>query len=180
MEEEAQFIIRLTHTNTQAQAFRELVTRYKKPLYLHLRTLLLNHDDTDDVLQNAFIKIFQNIDKFKGDSKLYSWMYRIATNEALTFLKQKAKKQQVSFDELSHLQVNQLQEDHLYSGDEVQILLQKAVLTLPEKQQLVFKMKYFENMEYQKMSEILETTVGALKASYHHAVKKIEVFLKEH
>lgn len=180
LEEEAQFIIRLTHTNTQEQAFRELVIRYKKPLYQHLRTLLLNHDDTDDVLQNSFIKIFQNIEKFKGDSKLFSWMYRIATNEALTFLKQKAKKQHISFDELSQIHVHQLQEDDLYSGDEIQILLQKALLTLPEKQQLVFKMKYFENIDYKNMSEILETSVGALKASYHHAVKKIEVFLKEH
>lgn len=180
MEEEALFIQRLTQKDTQEDAFRDLVSRYKKPLYSHLRTLLLDHADTDDVLQNSFIKIFQNISKFKGESKLFSWMFRIATNEALTFLKQKAHKNQLSYDELAEFLVERLQEDDLYSGDEIQLLLQKAVITLPEKQQLVFKMKYYENLDYQTISEILETSVGALKASYHHAVKKIELFLKDH
>ncbi len=180
MEDERLLIKRLTDKNTQNEAFRVLVSRYKKPLYKHLRTLLLDHEDTNDVLQNSFIKVFQNIDKFKGDSKLFSWIFRIATNEALTFLKQKALKKQLSYDELSEFLVEQLQEDDLYSGDEIQILLQKALVRLPEKQQLVFKMKYYEQLDYQTISDILETSVGALKASYHHAVKKIELFLKDH
>ncbi|WP_430615643.1 RNA polymerase sigma factor [Flavobacterium sp. JP2137] len=180
MEEEALFIKRLIHPSTQEAAFRELVSRYKKPLYHHLRTLLLHHDDTDDVLQNTFIKIFRNIQNFKGESKLYSWMFRIATNEALTFLKQKAAKKQLSLDDLSEQLVHWIQEDALYTGDEIQLLLQKALITLPEKQQLVFKMKYFQQLDYQTISEILQTSVGALKASYHHAVKKIALFLKDH
>jgi RNA polymerase sigma-70 factor (ECF subfamily) len=137
----------------------------------------LNHDDTDDVLQNTFIKVYQNLNKFKGDSKLFSWMYRIATNEALTFLNQKAKRGGISSETLQNKTIDNLKSDSYFDGDEIQIKLQKAIVTLPEKQQLVFKMKYFEELKYEQISEILGTSVGALKASYHHAVKKIEAFV---
>ena len=177
MQDEKAFIAALLDPKTQQEAFRKLVRDYQRPLYSHIRNIVLNHDDTDDVLQNTFVKIFQNLKNFKGESKLYSWMYRIATNEAITFINQRAKKQGISSEEAQEKAIKSLQADVDYDGDEIQLKLQKAVATLPEKQQLVFKMKYFEEMKYEDMSEILETSVGALKASYFHAVKKIEDFL---
>ncbi|MFC5045997.1 RNA polymerase sigma factor [Aquimarina hainanensis] len=161
-------------------AFSHLVTLYKQRLYWHIRNMVKNHDDTDDVLQNVFIKVYHNIKKFKGDSKLYSWLYRIATNESLTFLNKKAKKLNISNEEL-HLQLAQnLESDVYYDGDEIQLKLQKAIATLPQKQQQVFNMKYFQELKYKEISEILETSEGALKASYHIASKKIETFLRNH
>ena len=139
--------------------------------------MVLNHDDADDVLQNTFVKVFGNLKNFKGDSKLYSWMYRIATNEAITFMQQRAKKQWISNEEAQEKAINKLESDVFFDGDEIQLKLQKAIAILPEKQQIVFKMKYFEELKYEEMSEILGTSVGALKASYHIAVKKIEEFL---
>jgi RNA polymerase sigma-70 factor (ECF subfamily) len=121
--------------------------------------------------------VFQNLNKFKGESKLFSWVYRIATNEALTFLNQKAKKSGISSETLQNQTINNLKADIYFDGNEIQIKLQKAIAQLPEKQQLVFKMKYFEELKYEEISEILGTSVGALKASYHHAVKKIETFV---
>lgn len=140
--------------------------------------IVLDHDDADDVLQNTFIKIFQNLKNFKGESKLFSWMYRIATNESLTFIKQKAKKYKISSEELQNKTIENLKADSYFDGDEIQLKLQKAIRLLPEKQQLVFKMKYFEELKYEEMASILDTSVGALKASYHHAVKKIESYIK--
>ncbi|MFX0556727.1 RNA polymerase sigma factor [Maribacter sp. CXY002] len=164
---------------TQSSAFEVLVSTYKVRLYWHIRRIVLNHDDADDVLQNTFIKVFRNIDGFKGDSKLFSWMYRIATNEALTFLKQKSNKIGMDDADLQDRLVANLQSDVYFEGDEIQMKLQKAIATLPEKQKLVFNMKYFEELKYDQISEILETSVGGLKASYHLAVKKIESYLKE-
>lgn len=178
MQDEKVFIDQLLHPKTQHEAFRELLQLYQKPLYNHIRNIVLNHDDTDDVLQNTFIKVFQNIKNFKGESKLFSWMYRIATNEALSFLQQKAKKQGISNVESQQKALNKLESDVFFDGDEIQLKLQKGIATLPEKQQLVFKMKYFEELKYEEISEILDTSVGALKASYHIAVKKIEDYLK--
>ncbi len=177
MQDEKVFIAELINPKTQNEAFQKLLREYQKPLYNHIRNIVLNHDDTDDVLQNSFIKIFQNIKNFKGESKLFSWMYRIATNEAITFLNQKAKKNNSTSEELQSKIVDNLKADSYFDGDEIQFKLQKAIADLPEKQQLVFKMKYFEEIKYEDMSEILGTSVGALKASYHHAVKKIEEFM---
>ena len=156
-----------------------LINTYKERLYWHIRRIVLDHDDADDVLQNTFIKVFRSIDGFKGDSKLYSWMYRIATNESLTFIKQKSKKLGVNSEALQERMANNLQADVYFEGDEIQYKLQQAIAKLPEKQKLVFNMKYFEELKYEEISEILETSVGGLKASYHHAVKKIESYLKE-
>jgi RNA polymerase sigma-70 factor (ECF subfamily) len=178
LQDEKAFISELTNPKTQNNAFKKLLELYQKPLYYHIRNIVLNHDDTDDVLQNTFIKVFSNVKNFKGDSKLYSWIYRIATNESLTFLQQKAKKSGISNEELQSKVINNLESDVYFEGDEIQLKLQKAIAILPEKQQLVFKMKYFEEMKYEEMSGILETSVGALKASYHIASKKIEEFLK--
>jgi RNA polymerase sigma factor (sigma-70 family) len=177
LQEEKQFIQELLDPKTQNQAFQKLVSSYQKPLYSHIRNIVLNHDDANDVLQNTFIKVHQNLKNFKGESKLFSWMYRIATNEALTFLSQKAKKSGITSEKLQSKAIDNLQADVYFDGSQIQIQLQKALLSLPEKQQLVFKMKYFEELKYEEISEILGTSVGALKASYHHAVKKIEAFV---
>ena len=178
MQEEKLFIETLINPKTQNIAFKQLVQQYQKPLYFHIRNIVLNHDDADDVLQNTFIKVFSNIKNFKGESKLYSWIYRIATNESLTFIEQRAKKQGISNEEVQQKALMNLESDAYFEGNEIQLKLQKAIAILPEKQQLVFKMKYFEEIKYENMSEILDTSVGALKASYHHAVKKIEQYLK--
>lgn len=168
----------LKQKETQAKAFEVLINTYKERLYWHIRRIVLDHDDADDVLQNTFIKVFRNIEKFKGDSKLYSWMYRIGTNEALTFLKNKSKKLGVSSDELIERKAENLRADVYFEGDEIQLKLQKAIASLPEKQKLVFNMKYYEELKYEEIAEILETSVGALKASYHLAAKKIEAYVK--
>jgi RNA polymerase sigma-70 factor (ECF subfamily) len=163
--------------DTRHYAFNLLVREYQKRLYWHIRKILIDHDDTNDVLQNVFVKVWRNLDGFKGESQLYTWLYRIATNESITFLNQKKKRAGVPLDEASTFLGSSLQSDSLFKGDEIQAKLQKAILTLPDKQRIVFNMKYFDNIKYEEMSKILETSVGALKASYHHAVKKIERYL---
>ncbi|WP_333601109.1 RNA polymerase sigma factor [Flavobacterium sp.] len=178
MQEEKDFIQELLNPKTQNQAFQKLLQDYQKPLYYHIRNIVLNHDDADDVLQNTFVKVFQYLKDFKGDSKLFSWMYRIATNEAITFINQKAKRNGSTSEAMQSKIVDNLKADTYFDGNEIQLKLQKAITLLPEKQQLVFKMKYYEEIKYEDMSEILGTSVGALKASYHHAVKKIEDFMK--
>jgi RNA polymerase sigma-70 factor (ECF subfamily) len=174
---EKEFIAQLLNPETQNQAFNKLIKEFQKPLYYHIRNIVLNHDDADDVLQNTFIKIFQNLSAFKGDSKLFTWMYRIATNEALTLLNSKARKNNSTIEDLQNKQIEKLHSDVFFDGDEIQLKLQKAIATLPYKQQLVFKMKYFEELKYNEISSILDTSVGSLKASYHLAVKKIEEFM---
>lgn len=177
MLEEKEFIKALLNTKTQNEAFQKLLSDYQRPLYNHIRNIVLNHDDADDVMQNTFVKVFQNLKNFKGDSKLFSWIYRIATNEAITFINQKAKRNGTTSEALQSKIVDNLKADTYFDGNEIQLKLQKAIALLPEKQQLVFKMKYFEEIKYEDMSGILGTSVGALKASYHHAVKKIENFM---
>ncbi len=180
MTDEITLISQLQDVATKELAFRSLVTLYKERLYWHIRKIVISHNDTDDVLQNTFIKIFKNIHHFKGKSKLYSWMYRIATNEAITFLNKKAKLQSVSISDYKQQMISNLHSDDWFSGDEIQLILQKAIATLPQKQQLVFNMKYFDDLKYSEISDILETSIGALKASYFHAVKKIEAFIKNY
>ena len=175
---EATLVHQLKNKKEQEQAFKTLLTTYQERLYWHIRRIVLYHDDADDVLQNTFIKIYRSIENFKGDSTLYSWMYRIATNESITFLKQKARKNGVNNEELQEKMVANLASDIYFDGDEIQLILQKAITTLPEKQRLVFNMKYFENMKYDDMAQILDTSPGALKASYHHAVKKIKEYIQ--
>ncbi|CAM1339945.1 RNA polymerase sigma factor [Tenacibaculum aestuarii] len=180
MIDEITLIDQLQQSKTKEIAFRHLLSQYKERLYWHIRKIVISHDDADDVLQNTFIKIFKNIDNFKRDSKLYSWMYRIATNEAITFINKKAKEKNIDINDYQQQLVSSLDSDLLFTGDEVQLILQKAIATLPQKQQLVFNMKYFEEMKYEEISDVLETSVGALKASYHIAVKKIEQFIKNY
>ncbi|MDR5590041.1 RNA polymerase sigma factor [Christiangramia sp. SM2212] len=175
---EDKLVSRLQDRSSSQEAFRDLISEYKERLYWHIRNIVKNHDDSDDVLQNTFLKVYRNIDQFKGDSKLYSWMYRIATNESITFLNKKSRRLQITSEELQNQIIDNLESDVYFEGDEIQLKLQKAIATLPEKQQLVFNMKYFEELKYREMSELLETSEGALKASYHIAAKKIEEYLK--
>jgi len=177
LQDEKQLILALQNPKTQDSAFKTLLHQHKERLYWHIRNIVKTHDDTDDVLQNTFIKVYKNIGNFKGDSKLYSWLYRIATNESITHLNKLAKQKNISVDDVNIQLADSLYADSYYSGDEIQEKLQKALALLPQKQQLVFNMKYFEEMKYDSISEVLGTSVGALKASYHHAVKKIEKYL---
>lgn len=161
-------------------AFRQLVDLYKERLYWHIRNMVKNHEDADDILQNTFIKVFRNIGKFKGDSKLFSWMYRIAANESITFLNSKERKMGISSEELQERLLDNLESDVYFEGKEIQMKLQKAIATLPTKQRQVFNMRYLEEMKYREMAEILEVTEGSLKSNYHHAMKKVEAYLKDH
>ena len=176
---EEKLVQNLLDPKTREEAFRELLHLYKERLYWQIRNIVKNHEDADDVLQNTFIKIFRNLDKFKGESQLFSWMYRIATNEAITFLNNRAKKEKISSEELQDQIIENLRSDVHFEGDEIQLKLQKAIATLPQKQQQVFNMKYFQELKYREISDILGTSEGALKTSYHIAVKKIEQYLKE-
>ncbi len=178
MVDEITLVEQLQNVQTKELAFRVLLSEYKERLYWHIRKIVISHDDADDVLQNTFIKVFRGIDKFNHDSKLYSWMYRIATNESITFINKRAKERNLDISEIKQELVTSLQSDELFTGDEIQLILQEAVSALPEKQQLVFNMKYFDHMKYHEISDILQTSVGGLKASYFHAVKKIENYIK--
>ena len=176
MKDEQEFIQRLISKDTKESAFNELLQLYKERLYWHIRHIVKSHDDADDVLQNTFIKVYRSIHNFKGDSKLYSWMYRIATNESITHINKNSKRMQLSSEEYQNQAINNLKADVYFEGDDIKIQLQKAISTLPQKQQLVFNMKYFDDLKYKDMSEILDTSEGALKASYHIAVKKLKPF----
>lgn len=163
--------------NTRNYAFNLIVRKYQQKLYYHIRKIVLDHDDAHDVSQNTFIKAWKGLNNFREDAQLYTWLYRIATNESFTFLKQKKTKFLIPLGDVEHELSNNLASDTNFNGDKIQMKLQQAILTLPEKQRIVFNMKYFDNIKYEDMSEILGTSVGALKASYHHAVKKIEKYI---
>lgn len=162
---------------TRNTALTHLINKYQKMLYWHIRKIVIDHDDSDDVLQNTFIKVWKGLENFREESQLYTWMYRIATNEALTLLRQKQKAQTSSLHPIEYQLSKSLESDNYFKGNEIQMKLQQAILTLPEKQRIVFNMRYYDEVPYEQMSEILETSVGALKASYHIAAKKIEEFL---
>jgi len=168
----------LKEEKTRNLAFQTLVKTYQERLYWHIRKIVLSHDDADDVLQNTFLKVWRNLDHFREESSLYTWLYRIATNESLTFINSTKKRSLIPMNDTSEFLLNNMVSDEFFEGDEIQLKLQEAILTLPEKQRIVFNLKYFEEMKYEAMSELLETSVGALKASFHHAVKKIEEHLK--
>ena len=171
-------VIALLEAGEAEKAFRVIMKSYKEKLYYLIRKIVIDHDDTDDVLQETFIKIWKNLDKFRGDSNLYTWLYRIGTNEALTFLRRRKDAQNISMDENPEL-INMLgnNSQNTLNGDEIALQLQKAVLQLPEKQRIVFNLKYYENLTYEEIAEITETSVGGLKANYHAAKKKIEDIL---
>ncbi len=176
--EDRELIAELKEEGQKDLAFHRLVKKYQERLYWHIRKMVLNHDDTDDILQNTFIKVWKNIGNFREESGLYTWLYRIATNEAITFLNSKKRRNLMSVNDENDYLKDNLMSDPYFEGDKIQLKLQEAILRLPDKQRIVFNMKYFDEIKYEDMSKILETSVGALKASYHHAAKKIEEFLK--
>jgi RNA polymerase sigma-70 factor (ECF subfamily) len=175
--EDKQLLEQFRNEGTRNNAFNQILRKYQKRLYWHIRKMVIDHDDTDDILQNTFIKAWKNLEGFREDAQLYTWLYRIATNECLTFLNKKKNNNTISINEVEYGLHEKIDSEKNYTGEEIQRKLQKAILTLPEKQRLVFNMKYFDAMKYEEMSVVLETSVGALKASYHHAVKKIESFI---
>ena len=164
---------------TRRNAFNQMVRKYQQKVYWLVRKMVVDHDDSNDITQDVFIKAWTALENFRGDSKLYTWLYRIASNEAINFLNKKRKRFFVSIYDVENELSEKLEADPLVSGDAIQLKLQKALLKLPEKQRLVFNLKYYEELPYEVISEITGTSVGALKASYHWAVKKIEDFLNE-
>ena len=169
-----ELIKQLLEPTTRQKAFKLLVDTYKERLYWHIRKIVISHDDSDDVLQNTFIKVFKNLNNFKGDSQLYTWMYRIATNESLSYLKSKSIRSRLNNENMHQQMVDRLQADVYFEGNDIQLKLQKAIAQLPEKQKLVFNMRYFDEIKFKDMEKILDTSEVALKASYHIAVKKIQ------
>ena len=171
-------IISLINQKRERKAFKVIVDTYNQQVYWHIRRMVLNHDDANDVLQNTYIKVWKSLSKFKGNSKMFTWLYRIATNESITFIN-KRKKQNVSLDTIQLKESQTNNQTVLMTSDTIKQKLYLAIETLPAKQRVVFNLKYFEELKYQEISKITSTSVGALKASYHHAVKKIEKYLKE-
>jgi RNA polymerase sigma factor (sigma-70 family) len=164
--------------DTREQGFTLIVRKYQERLYWHIRRLVIDHEDTNDVLQNVFIKVWKNLEGFREDAQLYTWLYKIATNECLTFLEQQKRKSAVSLSDVETGLSNRLRADSQFDPNKLEWKLQRAILSLPEKQRVVFNLRYYDEMPYEEMSRVLETSEGALKASYHHAVKKIEDFIK--
>lgn len=175
--EDAEILSKFQDERTRNEAFNLLLKKYQQKIYWHIRRMVLDHDDADDLVQDVFIKVWKNLANFRSDSQLYTWMYRIASNECITFLNKKKQKNNISLDEVDYSLADTLAEGSYFNGDKAQKKLQEAIITLPEKQRLVFNMKYYEDMKYEEMSQVLGTSVGALKASYHLAVKKIEAIL---
>jgi RNA polymerase sigma-70 factor (ECF subfamily) len=163
--------------SVQRYAFEQLVNYYSEKLYWQIRKMVLSHDDANDLLQNTFIKAWMSIELFRGDAKLSTWLYKIATNESISFLQKQRLRNHLSMEDENVFQIEKLEADEYFDGDSAQLKFQKAILTLPEKQRAVFNLRYFDEMPYEEMSRIMGTSVGALKASYHHATKKIEDFL---
>ncbi|QXV67144.1 sigma-70 family RNA polymerase sigma factor [Mucilaginibacter sp. 21P] len=170
--EDEEILSKFRDEKTRNEAFNILLKKYQQKIYWHVRRMVIDHDDADDITQDVFIKIWKNLPGFRNDAQLYTWMYRIATNECITFLNKKKQKNNVSLDDVDYELSDTLSSSDQFSGDKIQMKLQQAILTLPDKQRLVFNMKYFDDMKYEEMSEVLGTSVGALKASYHLAVKK--------
>ncbi|MCI0750764.1 MAG: RNA polymerase sigma factor [Flammeovirgaceae bacterium] len=177
--EDNELLGKIRNSETRNYGFNLLVRTYQQRVYWHIRKMVIDHDDADDVTQEVFIKIHKYIDNFREDSALYTWIYRIATNECLSFLQRKKRRFFLPIGDIAGELSAKIDNSNHLSGDEIQKKLQKALLTLPDKQRLVFNMKYFDDLSYEQISEITNTSVGALKASYHHAVKKIEDFLTE-
>ncbi len=176
---EKELIANLKSDGNREKAFQQLVKTYQERLYWHIRKIVMNHDDADDILQNVYLKVWKNVDGFREDSSLFTWLFRIATNESLSHLQKQRRHSEVSMNDISDYLTDSLESDVYFDGDEIQKKLQQAIVLLPEKQRIVFNMKYFDEIKYEEMSDILQTSVGALKASFHFAVKKIEEYLNK-
>ncbi len=176
--DDKELLAKIRNADTRNYGFNMLVRSYQQRIYWLVRKMVIDHDDADDLTQEVFIKVHKSIDGFREDSQLYTWIYRIATNECLTFLNKKKKRFFIPIEDVNQTLTAMIDSSSSFTGDEIQLKLQKAILTLPDKQRLVFNLKYFEEMPYEQMSAVTGTSEGALKASYHLAVKKIEEFLK--
>lgn len=177
MYNEDEILAELQLADSQKKAFGKVVKHYSERVYWQIRKMVVDHDDANDLVQNTFLKAWLNIASFRGDAKLSTWLYRIAINESITFLNSQRQKNRVSLDDEDVFLLDKLRADDYFDGDEAVLLLQEAILRLPEKQRLVFNLRYYDELSYEDISTMLGTSVGALKASYHHAVKKIEQFL---
>ena len=180
LESDSELLIQFRNPITKEKGYTALIKRYQEKLYWHIRRMVVDHDDANDVLQNVFIRVWNGLEKFREDSQLYTWLYRIATNECLTFLEQQKKRASVSLSDVESGLSNKIKADKHFDPNRLEWKLQIAIQQLPEKQRVVFALRYYDEMPYEKMSRVLETSEGALKASYHHAVKKIEDYIKNH
>jgi RNA polymerase sigma-70 factor (ECF subfamily) len=177
---DAELLIQFRTPATKEQAFTSIIKKYQEKLYWHIRRMVVDHDDANDVLQNVFIRVWNGLENFREDAQLYTWLYRIATNESLTFLEGQKKRSSVSLSDIESGLSNKIRADKYFDANKLEWKLQLAIQQLPEKQRIVFSLRYYDEMPYEEMSRVLETSEGALKASYHHAVKKIEDYIKNH
>ena len=175
--QDAELLLQFRNPSTKEKAFTAIIKKYQEKLYWHIRRMVVDHDDANDVLQNVFIRVWNGLENFREDSQLYTWLYRIATNECLSFLEQKKRKSVVSLNDVEAGLSNAIKADKHFDSAKLEWKLQLAIQQLPEKQRVVFNLRYYDEMPYEEMSKVLETSEGALKASYHHAVKKIEDFI---
>jgi len=177
---DSELLVQFRNPNTREKAFTAIIKKYQEKLYWHIRRMLVDHEDTNDVLQNVFIRVWNGLDNFREDAQLYTWLYRIATNESLTFIEQRKKKASISLDDVESNLTDKIKADKHFDANKLEWKLQVAIQQLPEKQRIVFNLRYYDEMPYEEMSRVLETSEGALKASYHHAVKKIEDYILNH
>lgn len=177
---DTELLIQFQDPDTKEKAFTAIIKKYQEKLYWHIRRMVVEHEDANDVLQNVFIRVWNGLGNFRQDSQLYTWLYRIATNECLSFLEQQKKKAALSLDEMKGGLSNKVLADKYFDPNKLEWKLQVAIQQLPEKQRVVFSLRYYDEMPYEEMSRVLETSEGALKASYHHAVKKIEDYILNH
>jgi RNA polymerase sigma factor (sigma-70 family) len=178
--QDAELLIQFRDPFTKERGFTAIIKKYQEKLYWHIRRMVIDHEDANDVLQNVFVRVWKGLENFREDSQLYTWLYRIATNECLTFLDQQKRKAAVSLSDVESGLSNQVKADKHFDANKLEWKLQVAIQQLPEKQRVVFNLRYYDEMPYEEMSRVLETSEGALKASYHHAVKKIEDFILNH
>jgi len=176
--DDKELLYQFKQQHTKERAYTAIIKKYQEKLYWHIRRMIVDHDDTNDVLQNTFIKVWNGLENFREDSQLYTWLYRIATNESLTFMEQQKKRTTVSFNDIESGLSNKIKADSNFDANKLEWKLQLSIQQLPEKQRLVFNLRYYDEMPYEEMSRVLDTSEGALKASYHHAAKKVEEFIK--
>jgi RNA polymerase sigma-70 factor (ECF subfamily) len=177
---DTELLVQFRDPSTKERAFTSIIKKYQEKLYWHVRRMVIEHEDANDVLQNVFVRVWNGLENFREDSQLYTWLYRIATNECLTFIEQQKKRSSVALDELESGLSNKIKADSHFDANRLEWKLQLAIQQLPEKQRIVFNLRYYDEMPYEEMSKVLDTSEGALKASYHHAVKKIEDYIKNH
>ncbi|MFI5186479.1 MAG: RNA polymerase sigma factor [Chitinophagales bacterium] len=177
---DTELLVQFRNPITKEKAFTAIIKKYQEKLYWHVRRMVIEHEDANDVLQNVFVRVWNGLENFREDSQLYTWLYRIATNECLTYIEQQKKRSAVALDEVESGLSNKIKADSHFDANRLEWKLQLAIQQLPEKQRIVFNLRYYDEMPYEEMSRILDTSEGALKASYHHAVKKIEDYIKNH